>query len=1189
MAESYVELIEELTVLVEKLEKIGFGSDTESVEHNGKTRNSIAAEIKSKFSSVQSMINSRLAFKTKSEMILSGVPAANSDGHYPLSEVWGDSRTNNGLYGWVSGTGWVKSEYDTVNTIKQMIFDTALKFNVEISAEGFAGNGASFYDGSTSDDVGAAAGGWIIPAGQTGKSTYSRYKFNFDDVSGYVGRIARFVVVLECSSNALANLNHVNQGINTYDAAGVLLSKEMYQESPTRIVLQFDYQFSGDEDRLATFIQVGGNNTAVSGDVWVVARSQSWAFVDVQGNADVLYGEIDPIKNRVSDLESVVDVSSGDLISISDASGGGNGGASLDSDGLGFDVPVGQSGQGSYRRFRFPVDDLEKHAGTKIRIVMMLVVSDGFFNESDITRALSVYNSDGSQQLTAVFGQLQQVDSTHYIVNYDWTLTGNEKELGPYFQINTSAIRTVTGSIRAEQIKMHFSGAEGLEKSIQHRSDLEKRKSSEQLDVLLNVSSGSLNEFVEASGSAYAGAVLKPDGSGFDVPVGQSGKGSYRRFRFPAEHLNRYPGSKIRIDMMLEVSDGFFDESDITRALSVYNNDGTRNLTAVFGKLTKVDDTHYVVSYDWTLTGNEESIGPYFQINTSSVRSGAGSIKCYDVRLVFLDSGTDSLLERRVDYLARMVFYSEIESPNFEYTRIAVVKAEGGGDFTSLKSAVEVLGDGKSLLKRTKIELHEGIYTDVNYHIPNFVDVVGIGKRDKCWLRGELAADSVPIDIEETQTVWVNKTSALKNLKVTAKNMRYPIHSDSGASDLKAVQLYQDCYVEHFGNQAARDWQAANGGDPDLIWSSRHAFGCGTHSGQVIISRRTEWVSETSPFYFHTNKDFDEPCYVELDGGRVLCTTDFGHAVVAQALGSGQPDRLVIKGTEIIGNVITNANGWLSDELSNQPANRMEIEIILSGSTPVAWGSQQAAETIGLVSVAGAGSSVSISGTAADALFGGQPDYRDGGVGLAAKVFSVFAINGDAAGVSMGARLGDCSSENKVLNIVFDGSINKSMTLNADYTAMTNAQVLSSLNTILNDPDRSFVIENPWNNAANIHQPEHELTIKNTGATSIIKGMAVAVDNSKFNGRVMSDSADVKLFAGVALDDIAPGKFGRIQKSGCISSVHVMLDNGSDISFGDEFSVSSTPGVFSVGGGAPVMVCSEVRNSTYVPEVLEFL
>lgn len=120
MAESYVELIEELTVLVEKLEKIGFGSDTETVEHNGKIRNSIAAEIKSKFSAIQAMVQGRSAFQTKAQLDSSGAPVADSNGQFPLAEVWNDSDQHNGLYGW-SGSAWVKSPYD----LKRYVDDQA--------------------------------------------------------------------------------------------------------------------------------------------------------------------------------------------------------------------------------------------------------------------------------------------------------------------------------------------------------------------------------------------------------------------------------------------------------------------------------------------------------------------------------------------------------------------------------------------------------------------------------------------------------------------------------------------------------------------------------------------------------------------------------------------------------------------------------------------------------------------------------------------------------------------------------------------------------------------------------------------------------------------------------------------------------------------------------------------------------
>ncbi len=110
MAATLSELLIEVQDLVEKLESIGFGSDTESVTYNLVTRPTLQKSIADKFAALQAMVQSHRTFETKSLLDASGAPTADSNGDFPLSEVWKDVPGSNGLYGW-DGSAWVLSVY----------------------------------------------------------------------------------------------------------------------------------------------------------------------------------------------------------------------------------------------------------------------------------------------------------------------------------------------------------------------------------------------------------------------------------------------------------------------------------------------------------------------------------------------------------------------------------------------------------------------------------------------------------------------------------------------------------------------------------------------------------------------------------------------------------------------------------------------------------------------------------------------------------------------------------------------------------------------------------------------------------------------------------------------------------------------------------------------------------------------
>jgi len=106
MSSNFFSLISQLENLIDSLDSVLSGSESETVNINGQSKDTISKAIKEKFSSIQAMVQGRLSYETKAEMDAAGAPPNGE-----LAEVWHDTTELNGLYGY-SNSSWNKSSYD---------------------------------------------------------------------------------------------------------------------------------------------------------------------------------------------------------------------------------------------------------------------------------------------------------------------------------------------------------------------------------------------------------------------------------------------------------------------------------------------------------------------------------------------------------------------------------------------------------------------------------------------------------------------------------------------------------------------------------------------------------------------------------------------------------------------------------------------------------------------------------------------------------------------------------------------------------------------------------------------------------------------------------------------------------------------------------------------------------------------
>jgi len=107
---NFFELIEWFKKNVDWLNLVLIGGEADSALIDGVEKPSIDKRFADRFAELQAMVQGRNAFETKAALLASGAPPPEK----PLAEVWNDQTLgNNGLYGYITGTGWTKSPYDT--------------------------------------------------------------------------------------------------------------------------------------------------------------------------------------------------------------------------------------------------------------------------------------------------------------------------------------------------------------------------------------------------------------------------------------------------------------------------------------------------------------------------------------------------------------------------------------------------------------------------------------------------------------------------------------------------------------------------------------------------------------------------------------------------------------------------------------------------------------------------------------------------------------------------------------------------------------------------------------------------------------------------------------------------------------------------------------------------------------------
>ncbi|HCG7534096.1 TPA: hypothetical protein NJ418_004464 [Vibrio parahaemolyticus] len=1001
--------------------------------------------------------------------------------------------------------------------------------------EGQLFNGAEWVGGVSSN-------GWRIPIGETGVSTYNRYNITIDPdfVKGNAGKWLECFTTLKASDNLLDNLNLIAQtAVNNVNDSSI--DTTIFKSGDNQLTVRYRYKLLGTESYIGSFVQVTkNNNTAVEHSLEPI--ESYYILEDVGAGLAAIKRIID--EQRPSEYPSLL------VTSACHVAGEIRDGASWYNGRFGIAVPPGETGFNSYLQQRFDVFSFARYHGARIRFKMVV---DATANLQSINLfGVNMHRVDQNGVLHQSVGEniVKVLEPDGTLVFYvEHVIKNDDYHLMPYQQMVSNSTGAVK-SFHLRELHIEIISVSSPDITLQNMRDIlfaEYREIPTSLGSIAGLENLSMNE-----GQAFDGGSLTE--SGFTVPQGATGNNTYKRFGVNAAYYNGFDGMMVKCRLKFDITGDVdlvnfgmgSEQYPLLQGVEFFGTNWFRDL----------DDGVYWFEFIYRIESGISGFGGYLQLRNSNPLPNGLEVKLSEIEIIPLVAD-------------RMPFYSRNEAnraindnmhesnetiPDDEYYKTIVVARDGSGEFITIPEAMNSITDARKG-RRYKVFVKSGVYTEVDWHVKNYVDLIGHSWKDT-WIKGYLPPETPVSEIKTTETIWANWTSKLKNLRITCQNMRYPIHADSGPSSNRAHLVMEDLWVEHLANDEADDYHGVT------VWGSNHAFGCGTHSGNQIYANRCRFESRTTPFYYHTHRNFAEPCHVQLDSCECIIKGKDGYGVFIQPLGSGQPDTFVCNNSMLSGGVAITDSPWLG---TAQPADHCEVECRFSGNSDIPVHIGTAAWSLVLTSLTdGDNTTITATGPAVEIVFGDVIE-RAGANGLPPKCWGSLDIRGnwDQTG-SIAYRLGDRTGE-PISMVVSTESSSVTVTFDKDYGSITPADIVAEINTALSGLATAQNID-----IGRLYRPvfaDAETALVNDSNVGIFQGAALVKTNATMC-RLMTSADDKSLFAGIALEDILPGDTGRIRKAGTVDRTWVNLAFSDAVAFGDKLAVGSIDGQLEVNNSA---------------------
>ncbi len=234
-----------------------------------------------------------------------------------------------------------------------------------------------------------------------------------------------------------------------------------------------------------------------------------------------------------------------------------------------------------------------------------------------------------------------------------------------------------------------------------------------------------------------------------------------------------------------------------------------------------------------------------------------------------------------------------------------IVATDGSAPYASIQAAIDSVTDATEE-NPVEIVVHPGRYFEM-VTTKDWVNIVGTD-RDACIV----TYDRKPAEPQHrTHVVWATSSSAIRNLTLVGRDVKYCIHSDGGRDYVLTVEncvLLRECPKDARGLCAA--------------------FGVGLRGGQHIVVRNSRFEADVSLFLHNWDKQEASCSFTARDsilGGRE-------ESIIVHTLGSGQRDYLVLHDNVLHG--ATAAIRYVNTDRTEPTVRRgtNEIEIFGSGN-----------------------------------------------------------------------------------------------------------------------------------------------------------------------------------------------------------------------------------------------------------------
>ncbi|HEX7820629.1 MAG TPA: hypothetical protein VF463_08415 [Sphingobium sp.] len=1047
------------------------------------------------------------------------------------------------------------------------------------------------FNGATLITSGGRNIGYTIPAGQTGRSSYARADILLTAkqaafLAGMTVRlraVAQVTVGFLTANTLLGTAAQATYVDSTFGTVGGVDRSEQVGGLLYREVL---VNITADMRRIGVPLQITG--TALARDVdHSLTLSSTTIVVDTlpgaqQGGTDVAFQfrldeRLDPVDSHLLELDQAF-IGLGDQLDIAQPAVGVANGSTISGYTLSF--PAGVTGQYSLVGAGIAFNGAQ-NVGRKLRIKLAYEVSAPFTRLGSYTPFVQTNLAGGGFENRAPFATRDETINGERVLTLDYLVRGDETAIRPFPQLTGATVTAAAEFMRLKGFSLAYLSSPSSHLTA---ADDALRYFRDTLGNYIHFGTGmALADASTAQVSAANGAVVALDGNGqrvgWTIPAGQAGNSSQFYAQVSVDGA-RNVGNRVRIIIPFDVS-ATFTRDNLFRVMHVRTAGGfvqrdvavNRFITTAAGK------RQWIIEY--VMQGDELAIRPGMVQSTTAPTASDEYLRATDFVLEWISNTKPykSVMDVNMEAgLARLRADAAADAASLLSGGAAVVRTlkPSGGDYSSIAAAVAALNNGTAA-SRYRLKVSEGIYTDVEWRPQDYLDIVGYD-RDRTVFAGSLPNNASAAQITNTSAMWQEKSSRLEGITVTMKNGRYAIHLESNGFYPNRLLEHINCHVEHFGNAEA----------VNSAWGSTFGVGAGLSSGVTVVGRGTLYKGPAGGFSYHTNIDWADPSFVDLEGCELIGVNDTAFSMRILPIGSGVADKCRLVGNKLMGDIVYGPSPWLQTTLARQPADHSEVAVWGHSNTPAVFRSIDFGLALVIASdTTGAASSIAVGGTAAPWLFGdgaalkldtnysraGSPGFRGRAVGWGDISGTGVGPTSDLVITRLGQRLGNCTTTSKTLTVAVNGGAAQSVIFNEDFTAQPNSYVLAFINARVAGATASTLATGA------LYRPrftDEEAEVLNNTASGLFRGSVLAFDGSSSRVRAMTAADSARLYAGVAMYDVEAGKTGRVKTRGFMAISDVLRDDGADFAMGDTFSIGS-PGRIVKGGAQGLLMA--VRNT----------